>query len=737
MRDFPSSLAYASSTKDDIGMTSKVLLAFVLSLSIVIAAIGQQPSPTPQPRQPESDQKPTAPEVDTQDVVKITTNLVQIDAVVTKDGKAVTDLQPADFEISEDNKPQAITNFSYISNLSNVATATVPPLKNAKDNTAAPVPPAKINPNDQRRIVALVVDDLGISFEGISPLRTQIRKFLDTLAPNDLVAIIRTGGDVGALQQFTNDRRVLQAAVDHLRWNPCSRAGMHVFAPVGAIGSNTGLCSQYIINGTFKSLQFIVRGMGDLPGRKSLVFFSDYLPIQDQQPSAYEETQNLVGESANPANNSDDPSIPDSGIGYLGKLQKIAELAIRGSVVIYSVDTRGLQYTGPTAADRLNASARTMNDQLNTLMNNRSRQLTAGREGSDLIAKQTGGFMVRNSNDFGLKRVMQDQEGYYLIGFRPTEETFNRHFHHIKIKVKRGGLTVRSREGFYGYTNEEARPKNLSADDEMSKALISPFNAKDINVRLTSFFFDDPKEGALIRSFVFLDSHDLNFSEADSWHSTNLDIQTVVFGDNGRVIAKEDRNGRLRFRADGYDRALREGIAYSFDIPVKARGAFQFRVAVRDLTSNKIGSAGQFIDVPNLRAGALAISGIVAREIPANGVIPDTEPVASGPAVRQFRQGTTVAFAHAIYNGVRQGQPAQLYARIRLVRDGKIVFNGEPTPVTINGQPDPQRLTNVMKLQIGNDLIPGDYVCQIIVTDGPDNSKPRVASRWIDFEIVK
>src|SRR5437764_1984626 len=64
-------------------------------------------------------------------------------------------------------------------------------------------------------------------------------------------------------------------------------------------------------------------------------------------------------------------------------------------------------------------------------------------------------------------------------------------------------------------------------------------------------------------------------------------------------------------------------------------------------------------------------------------------------------------------------------------------FNGEPTPITINGQADPQRLTNVMKLQIGSDLIPGDYVCQIIVTDGPDNSKPRVASQWIDFEIVK
>ena len=87
-------------------MTSKVLLAFILSLSIVIAAIGQQPSPTPPTGKTESDQKPTTPDVDTQDVVKITTNLVQIDAVVTKDSKAVTDLQPSDFEIFEDNNPR-------------------------------------------------------------------------------------------------------------------------------------------------------------------------------------------------------------------------------------------------------------------------------------------------------------------------------------------------------------------------------------------------------------------------------------------------------------------------------------------------------------------------------------------------------------------------------------------------------------------------------------------------------
>ena len=722
-------------------MTFKVLLAFVLSLSIVIAAIGQQPSPTPPTSKPETDQKPTTPDVDAQDVVKITTNLVQIDAVVTKDGKAVRDLQPADFEIFEDNKPQTITNFSFISNLSNVA-ATVPPVKDVKDKTATPVLPAKINPNDQRRIVALVIDDLGISWEGISPLRNQIRKFLDTLAPNDLVAIIRTGGDVGALQQFTNDRRVLDAAVDHLRWNPCSRAGLHVFAPVGSLGSNTGLCAQLSINSTLKSLQFLTKGMRELPGRKSLIFFSDYLPVQDQQPSAFEETQISQSDSALAVNNTDDSGIPDPGIGYSAQLQRIAELAIRASVVIYSVDTRGLQYTGPTAADRISFPSRasvSANQVLNDIMGARSRQLTMGREGSDLIAKQTGGFLVRNSNDFGLKRIMQDQEGYYLIGFRPAEETFNRDFHHIRIKVKRGGLTVRTREGFYGFTDEQAKIRTVSAKDQMTQALTSPFAAKDITLKLTSFFIDDQSQGAVVRSFLYLDQHDLNFTEADGWHITNLNIQSMMFGDNGRVLAQEDRSGRLKLRGEAYQRALRDGVVYSFDIPVKARGAIQFRVAVRDQDTGRIGSAGQFMEVPNLRSGRLALSGIVAREENSTGGsgAETYDDVNTGPALRRFHQGAVAIFGCVIYNGNVNAQAPQLTSQIRLFREGKLIFTGNPAPVNVTGQSDLKRLTNRARLQIGPEMVPGDYVFQMIVTDASEKQKPRVASQWIDFEIVK
>jgi hypothetical protein len=114
--------------------------------------------------------------------------------------------------------------------------------------------------------------------------------------------------------------------------------------------------------------------------------------------------------------------------------------------------------------------------------------MVVGREGSNLIAKETGGFLVRNSNDFGLKKIADDQKGYYLIGYRPTSETFNRKFHHIKVTVKRRGLEVRSRNGFFGVHEESTKPAELTAGDQLKKALISPFGANEIAVRLTTMF---------------------------------------------------------------------------------------------------------------------------------------------------------------------------------------------------------------------------------------------------------
>ena len=713
-------------------MFARVLLTAFLITSILCGAIAQQPQPSPS-QKPATTQQQPPPDIDSQDVVRITTNLVQVDAVVTKDGRQVTNLRADDFELFEDGKPQAITNFSYVSNVPANAPAQIVSTRksNDKDKTL-PVPPAKINLNDQRRTVALVIDDLGISFESMGHIRSQIRKFLDQLSPTDLVAIVRTGGDVGSLQQFTNDKRLLQSALDHLHWNPCSRAGLYVFPRPGAIGDYRSICSQYVLNGTLKSVQFILKGMGQLPGRKSMVLFSDFLPIEDQESQLFGTNIRIQ-----PPGEQSEPLLPDAGISYSAQLHRIAELAIRSAVVIYSVDTRGLQTTGLTAADRLTATTEQVkNQEISSILSTRSAMLLRGREGSDLIAKQTGGFLIRNSNDFGLKDIMQDQEGYYLIGFRPAEETFDRKFHQLKAKLKRRGLELRTRAGFYGFTDEEARPTELSATDLVNKALISPFGAKDIDLRLTSFFVDDPAQGAVLRSFVYFHPRDLTFAEQpDGWRLANVDVKAILFGDNGRVVGQQEQAGSLRYKGAGYERAMREGVTYSFDIPVKMRGAFQFRVAVRDVPTARIGAAGQFVELPDLRNGRLALSGVVARE-EENKPNDQRDLASSGPAVRRFRQGSNVTFAYAIYNSDAAGRTAELIQQVRLFREGKVVFSGPPTAVSFKGQSDPKRITSAARLQLGPALAPGDYVFQVIVTDSSDKQGQRTASQWIDFEVI-
>ena len=90
-----------------------------------------------------------------------------------------------------------------------------------------------------------------------------MRKFVDEqLQPNDLVAIIRTGGEVGSLQQFTTDKRLLYSALEHLKWNHCSRTGVYVFAPAGRwFDPGAGPCGGHIINAT---LSIMVGGKEDV-----------------------------------------------------------------------------------------------------------------------------------------------------------------------------------------------------------------------------------------------------------------------------------------------------------------------------------------------------------------------------------------------------------------------------------------------------------------------------------------
>ena len=552
-------------------MKSKAILSLMLLFCVFHTTIAQTKTAAPPP----AAQKPSDDKDD--DVVRITTNLVQVDAVVTKDGKIVPDLTADDFEIYEDGKKQTISSFAFISNVTN-PTAVVP--KKEKEKPTEIVPTPRLNPDDPRRTVALVVDDLGLSAESMFHVRKQLRKFIaEELQPNDLVALIRTSGELGALQQFTNDKRLLDRAVDRLRWNICSRVGVSViprYNPDTSSLESASPCGGNTFFKTLKALRFVIDAMGQIPGRKSMVILSDSMPMEDQEMRFANEALNTF------------PDTRD----FQFLLQTVAERAIRASVVIYAVDTQGLQVTSVTAADDVRFTRENMNTLTGQILTSRSNLLWDRRRGGDLIARQTGGFQVRNKNNFDLPRILQEQNGYYLLGYKPTTETFNRRFHHIKAKVKRSGMTLRTRYGFYGVSEEEARPMQLLKASSTNLALASPFGAQDIEVDLVSFFTNDKTGAPIVRSFVYIDPKDLTFEYVHGMRRASFELHGVIFGDNGIVVEHQAGGATLTLTEQDYEQAMRNRMATTIDMPVKKPGSYQIRVATRDRTSTKLGSAG-------------------------------------------------------------------------------------------------------------------------------------------------
>lgn len=768
-------------------------------------AVAAQTAETIQPQQ----QQP-----EDEEVVRITSSLVQTDVVVTdKDGRQVTDLTAEDFEILENGRPQVITNFSYItaapatSPLTKPATeASSPPATTARDRaTAPPVQPARLRPEQVHRAIALVVDDLRMSAESVSSTRQALRKYVDEqVQPGDLVAIIRTSAGIGALQQFTSDRQQLHAAIERVRVvTRSTRLGAFTSvnvlerletqateptmdvpgdqpaapgggAPVGADKRRSEGLNEFrdtlFTVGTLGALNFVVRGLKELPGRKAVVLFSDGISIFNQNSDTQDRSERV-----------------------LSALRQLVDQANRASVVIYSVDTRGLQPTGLTAADStaggpaapdgagpggsLNGISGIRTDQVGQqVLGARNAEMFEGQNGLNYLSRETGGLAVFNQNDLnkGIRRALEDISGYYLIGYRPDESTFDpstgrRRFNKWTVKVKnRPNLRVRTRSGFLAVADEPAGDKKRTRPQQLMAALLSPFSAGGVNVQLTSFFMNDATAGSTIRSVLLMDARNLTFTvQPDGRQQTVLDVVAVTLGDDGQVVDQVALVETIRVRPDALERFMREGMVYGLNVPVGKPGAYQLRIAVRDAATGRIGSASQYIEVPNVSKDKLTLSSLVitgnkatasARDLISSvlgapvrasasaqtprvvaggeGMIGTEDPQAS-PASRRFRHGMFLDYACIVFNAKRdKAKPPQLTTQVRLFREGQQVFAGEVLPLDGGAQTDAARLVVARRLQLGTILEPGEYVLQLIVTDASSSGGERTASRWIDFKII-
>lgn len=671
--------------------------------------------------------------------LRITVTQVQVDAVVTdSSGRHVPGLNKDDFQILQDGQPRKIAWFSYVPE----------PPPAAGDGLSGSLEPAAIAPGQAQRTVAIVVDDTALCLESLVRTREGLRKYIErAMQPGDLVALVRTGGGLAILEQFTNDKRILLEAVDLLRWQYFGRVGIARIdgAEPGAGGREHPSQAQpealdygYSLAalGTLGTLDEMILGMKRFPGRKSIVFFADPLLIK--------------------------PELKDS-------LDHIADLANRSAVSIYIVDPGGLRNVARQQADKKRDSSPGQTTRHSPALRGNGRDGngpgsdSAGQDALGNLATRTGGLCYRNAIDIAgaIREATDDQSGYYLLGYSPGEGTFDKDprsaaFHTVTVRVNRPELNVRWKSGFAGVPDEALRAETASAnqtrEQQLAEALASPFAATGLKVRLTSWFMDARESGPVVHSLVHFDARDLSFVQepGGAW-SAKVDFVALAYCGVHQNGAQYQRVVPIRLPDDVYRRALKEGFMLNVDTPALDPGAFLVRAVVRDWASQRIGSASQAVSVPDVRKGQFAMSGVVVK-LASNGLLkklakPESgtsqdgnveESSEGGPAVRRFRPGQAVSYGFAILNPMLAGTPQrpQLTAQVRLYCNGKLVLTGGEFHDVIPEEGDPTRYVAGGILRLNPALVPGEYLLQATVTDTLAPRGNAQVSQWMDFEVV-
>lgn len=728
----------------------RILLPLVFGL-MVSSLIAQQTSPTPPADEP---------------VVRISTDLIQVDVTVTdKNGKVVTGLTAADFELFENGERQPISNFAFISRMAGGAVAN----QSSQQPGAGPInSPQQMRSSAVRNTISIVVDDLNMSFASIYYARKALRRFVDQqMQPGDLVAIIRTGGGVGALQQFTSDKTLLHAAIERVRWNPLGASGINSLSSVSQ--NDTDISDRFTRESTnldeskqrttvlhrdnvsdkkmtdydatrnareqedgfaaqasIGAVRYVISGMASLPGRKTMFLFTDGLQIDsDSNKSA-------------------------AGAVY-EQLREVVDLANRSSVVVYTFDTKGMQSLTIQASDN---TYEIIDGHRDFKLRQRVRDFRNSQDGLAYFADQTGGKALLNSNDIngGIQRALDEQAGYYLLAYQPDAETFDaekRKFNKLEVKVKRPGLEVSYRSGFFNNANPDRSPPQLTVERQIANALVSPFIQNDIALSVNALYADDATDGGYLRSFLHIDAKSLKFTEdAEGWKKASFDVAAVTFGDNG--VPSESKESKYTIKAKGatYETMLKRGFMYVLIMPVKKPGVYQYRVAVRDAETGKIGSASQIVDVPNLGKKKLTLSNLAVENVTMGiwqniaagkvGNNPGQMQVAStllyDTVLRQFKAGTVLRYGFEVYNAKSDGDAPRLESQARILQNNAVVLEGNLNKIEASGQGDPRRVKVSGALLLKDGLQPGDYILQVTVFD---RSNRQTAMQLFPFEIVK
>ncbi len=720
-------------------MSNKVFpLAVVFSFFLVSSALGQVPT-----------------QADTDDIVKITTKVVQVDVVVTdKKGVQVRDLKASDFELFQDGKVQKIVGFTYVPVQSLETTASG---ERPKQDPNVPVPPTvRTAPNAATRVIAFLIDDggCGSSVWGMDSAKKAVQRFVgEQMLPTDMVAIYRTRAGSSAFQQYTSDKATLLKAADGISWRPpAGLCGTSDGSFTEAAKSNTYLkrtaegaqaitiesdeerrirefrednIAKNAIVGVLGVFRYAVSGLERAPGRKTMFVLSDGLPLSDRQNRRSEAAQ---------------------------VMRDLTDAANRAGVVVHTYSLRGSSIPGMIESkdevyveDNFNATE--------AISRGRIDQERRDRDGLQTLAYDTGGEFYAPSGipDKLIAKTLERESGYYLLAYEPDENTFKgKSFNTIDVKVKLPDLNVSHRSGFIPTVDAApVRRKSKSAESDLYEAIAAPLARPGLGVDLSANYVSGDAGESFVRSLFHVDGRELTFVDDGGQKKLVIDVVAVTMNEKNEVIDEFNRTHTLKVDPATAARINRDGLVYSTDVAVKKSGSYNFRVAVRDANTKMIGTAAQIVQIPDLKRSEVFVAGLSVAGVDGNGKFERLAPTTAAnaitlpssgatPAIRRFKRGSVIAYSYAIYNAKLSksaGKP-QLAISVNLYKDGKLLVEGKQNTAEIESQTDWSRIRDFAYMRLDATAEPGEYALQIVVRDLL-GGKDAVTSQSIDFEVVE
>ncbi|MGE0640990.1 MAG: VWA domain-containing protein [Thermoanaerobaculia bacterium] len=380
----------------------------------------------------------------------IDVNVVNVDVYVTdKKGNRIKGLKKEDFELFEDRKPVAITNFYVVEEgepqLEAVAPSEIP--------VARPGLPTEI-PEDQRLHLVVYIDNANIRPFNRNRVFNSLRQFLsNNLTSEDRVMLMTYDREPHVRRSFTRDPNVVASALHEiekinamgLQADSDRREVLDEIERSNDYNYAAGRAASYAdsarndLQFALDSLKETVSSLSGLPGRKAILYVSDGLPMIVGQ-----DVFQAVAEKFSSTSSS---ALMES-LRY-DESRRFIELAAQANasrVSFYTIDAAGLRVSSAVSAENRNANASGLVE--STYVSNMQSPLR-------LLADQTGGKAIYNTNDpaKGLMTVADDFKSYYSLGYSPSHSVDGRYYK-IEVRTKRKDLVVRHREGYRDKTTQ-------------------------------------------------------------------------------------------------------------------------------------------------------------------------------------------------------------------------------------------------------------------------------------------